>query len=99
MSRAPGVSDGYTGGQHPAAETIGDPRQHQCLAALQMIRAFGVHDNAIRCIDGDDGGILPQRPERYPFESGSVSLRIGVHEQKLLEDRLGFCRRHADTDT
>jgi hypothetical protein len=67
MRGTPRIGDRGMGSETSAAEAIDKTREHKLLATLKVIGALGVHDDAIRRIHGDDGGVLRQGPERQPF--------------------------------
>ena len=98
MSRAPRVGNRDTGSKLLGQELVGDLRHHWQFATLQVIGAFGIHDNAIDPIDRDDRGIVRQSPERDPLECCGIRCRIRIDQHQAAEQRLRFCRRHADMD-
>ncbi len=59
----------------PAQKPVGDLCHHWQLAALQVVGAFGIHDNPIDPVDGNDWRIDRQRPERDAFRERPDRLR------------------------
>ncbi len=80
VSRTPAVGDRHAGGELSRQKLIGDFCHHWQLAALQMVSAFGIHDDPVAPIDGNDGRIDRQRPERDALKSRGVGCRIGIDE-------------------
>ncbi len=96
MGCTPTVGDRHAGSQLPAQKLVGDLCHHWQLAALKVVGAFGIHDNAIDPVDGNNWRIDRQRPERDAFESDPIGFDIRVDHHQTAKQRLRLRRRHAD---
>lgn len=62
---------------------------------MQVIGTGRIDHQAIGRIGGYDRRIALQRPERQAFERFLIGGRIGVHDDKTCDERLGFRGGHA----
>ena len=64
------------------------------FAAVQMIGAGRVDDDAVRQAGGDDRGVALQDPEREAVECLGVGRGSGVLNEEARDEDLGPGRRH-----
>lgn len=62
---------------------------------MQVIGTGRVDHQAVGRVGSDDRRVALQRPERQAFERFCISRRIGVHDDKICDERLGLRGSHA----
>ncbi len=99
MRRTAGVGDRAVGPNADAGELVDQDGEHGGFAAMQMIGAGAVDDDAVGRIRGHDRGNALQHPERETIESVGVGRRVGVLNDQTSDQNLRLGRRHADAKT
>jgi len=96
MRGAPGIGNRGACGETQHGEAADKAIEHGGLAAMQVIGAGRVDDNAVWVIGGDDGGDALQYPKRQPLQRFGVARWIRVADLETGGERLRPGRGHAD---
>ena len=98
MGRARRISQGRTRLDAAGGQTIDDVVHQSRLAADQVRRTGDLDPKAIATIDGHQGRVAAERPQREPLERCGVGRRIGFDEVKTRHTRLGLSDRKTRDD-
>ena len=96
MRGAPGVAHGCASRQPAAAQHIDEARHEQRFAAVQVISTFRINDETVGTIDRDNRAILPERPERQPFQRSRILGWRCVDHEKIGDHGLRLAGSHAN---
>lgn len=96
MRSPPAIGDRRPGRDAGSGEPLHHLAKHCRLAAMPMIGAGRIDDDAIRRIGGDDRRIAAKRPQRQPLEGLDICFGLGVMNDQARNQGLRLARRHAD---